>query len=104
MWALDPDRNLLDGKSSPYSLDKPIPLAYLKTILEYIIPKNLNKSQNIIFEKKKNDILTAYAYYLVNTCNYDIETGYDGYPKKWASFQNLMKTWEYIPYNYSLHL
>ena len=101
-------RNLLDGWGPQYSLDRPLPLNYLKDILEYQIPKKISNTNKKIWDNKINSILKAYKYYILTSCNYDYDKNQDesekNYNKKWDDFQNHMGYWDEFKYNYSLHL
>jgi DNA-directed RNA polymerase len=97
-------RNLLDGRASLHSLDKPLPLDFLKSILEDKIPKNLNNTKKLIWEKKINSIYDAYVYYITTTFNYNTETGICNNFEKWNDFVSSMTDWDKFNYNYSLHL
>jgi len=101
-------RNLLDGWGPQYSLDRPLPLNYLKDILEYQIPKKISNTNKKIWDNKINSILKAYKYYIITSCNYDYDKNKDesekNYNHKWDDFKNHMGYWDEFKYNYSLHL
>lgn len=97
-------QNLLDLRGSLYSLDNPLPLDLLKSILEDKIPKNLNNTKKLIWEKKINSIYDAYVYYITTTFNYNTETGICNNFEKWNDFVSSMNDWDKFKYNYSLHL
>lgn len=97
-------RNLLDGRASPYPLDEPLPLDYLKNILVNKIPKNLSKQNKLIWNKKVESIYAAYKYYLITSCGYDTKTGESHYNTKLNDFKENMLYWDFYKYKYSLHL
>lgn len=95
----------LQGSWDPrYPFDRPLPLSYLKKIMEDRIPKDLHKKQRLIWEKRIKIIHEAYAYYICTVCDYNPERGVDTYFSQINSYVEALSNWSLCKYNYSLHL
>lgn len=97
-------RNLLDGNACPYTSGRPLPIDYLYDILEYKMPKNLSNTKKIIWSNKIKSIVECYTIYLITSCGYDVDNIECNYNGKFESFKRNIRYWDYIKYNYSLHL
>lgn len=95
------DLNLAIDRNS-YTLESPIPTEILVKSLESIIPKNLNKSKKLIWEKKICSVCIAYETY-INVLYDNNPKTVDLAPKRAAFIQNMLN-WESCKYKYSLHL
>lgn len=91
----DLDKRIDSGGSndSIHWINNPIPLEHLKYFIVKNIPKDLSQKEKLKWENKMESIVQSYDNYVNTVCN----------PKMWKEFNEHLKKWDSLPYNYSLH-
>jgi DNA-directed RNA polymerase len=88
--------NLIQLSNEPYPFplySDPIPGDYLRTHLISLEPKDLKKK----WVNKIDDLVSCYEEYVNTVCGGKLHA------EKWNEFQSLLKSWESLEFNYSVH-
>jgi len=85
-------------------VNDPIPVDSLKTVLISLVPKDLSVKDQLKWDKKIYDIVSCYEEYVNTVCGEaHLPDGGMRHAEKWNSFHSLLKSWDSLGYNNSVH-
>lgn len=85
-------------------LNEPIPSEYIRTIFYNNLPNVLSYNDKLKWDNKIDETVSCYEEYVNTVCGDALPS--DGgmrHAEKWNEFHSLLKSWESLGYNYSLH-
>ncbi|GLJ53899.1 hypothetical protein SUGI_1151370 [Cryptomeria japonica] len=85
-------------------VNEPITGVSLRSILISLVPKDLSDNDKSKWDKKIDDTVSCYDKYVYTVCGEALPTDAGmRHAEKWNEFHSLLKSWESIGCNYSLH-
>ena len=97
----------IQNNMNPWYYDKvndPIPSESLRTRLKSQEPKDLSFKDKLKWDTKIDETMSCYEEYVITVCGLALPLeGGICHAEKWNEFHSLLKSWEYLVFNYSMH-